>query len=80
MIITVEISFYPLADNYTSYIDSFLEKISNKNITVEIGKMSTLLIGEYGEVMKILSGSMNDIMQDCPSIFNLKIANSCQVN
>lgn len=80
MIITLEISYYPLADNYSIIIDDFIRKISNKNITVEIGKMSTIMIGEYDEIMGILTNSMKELMIEYPSIFNLKISNSCPIN
>ena len=80
MIITVEISYYPLADNYTGIIDRFINEISVEGITVEVGKMSTVLIGKYDRIMKILTGSMKKIMEDYPSVFNLKISNACTVD
>ena len=80
MIITVEISYYPLADNYTGIIDRFINEISVEGITVEVGKMSTVLIGKYDRIMKILTGSMKKIMEDYPSVFNLKISNACPVD
>jgi len=80
MIITLEISYYPLADNYSNIVDDFISKISNKNITIEIGKMSTIMIGEYDEIIGVLTNSMKELMIEYPSIFNLKISNSCPIN
>ena len=79
MIITLEISYYPLADNYTGIIDRFIDEISVEEITVEVGKMSTVLIGKYDKVMEVLTRSMRDVMADYPSVFNLKILNSCPI-
>jgi len=80
MTITAEISYYPLADNYTGIIDRFIDEISVEGITVEVGKMSTLLIGEYDKIMSILTHSMKTVMVDFPSVFTLKISNSCPVD
>ncbi len=79
MIITLEISYYPLADNYTGIIDRFIDEISVEEITVEVGKMSTVLIGKYDKVMEVLTRSMRDVMADYLSVFNLKISNSCPI-
>lgn len=80
MIISVEISYYPLADNYSIIVEDFISKISDKNITLEIGRMSTIMIGEYDEIMSILTKSMKELMIEFPSIFSLKISNSCPIN
>lgn len=79
MIVTVEISYYPLTDDYSTPIDYFIQQISSPNIEVEIGKMSTLLIGEYHEVMGLLNNAMGELMEKYPSIFNIRISNSCPV-
>ena len=80
MIITAEISYYPLADDYTGIINRFIDEISVEGITVEVGKMSTLLTGKYDTVMDILNRSMKTVMADFPSVFTLKISNSCPVD
>ena len=80
MTITVEISYYPLADNYTGIIDRFIDDISVEGIAVEVGKMSTLLTGKYDKIMNVLNRSMKTVMADFPSVFTLKISNSCPVD
>jgi len=80
MTITVEISYYPLADNYTGIIDCFIDDISVEGIAVEVGKMSTLLTGKYDKIMNVLNRSMKTVMADFPSVFTLKISNSCPVD
>jgi len=79
MIITAEISYYPLTDDYSTPVNYFLEIISKTNITVEEGKMSTILIGEYKDIMELLNKSMDELMKNHPSIFNIKISNSCPI-
>jgi len=79
MIITAEISYYPLIENYSTPINDFLKIISKTDIIVEEGKMSSILIGEYKDVMKLLNESMDELMKKYPSIFNIKISNSCPI-
>ncbi len=77
MIITIEISYYPLSDNITEPINSFIDKLKSDDIKVEIGIMSSVITGEYDKVMKSLNDSMKILMDKYPSVFNIKISNSC---
>ncbi|MGQ7868367.1 hypothetical protein [Sunxiuqinia sp. sy24] len=80
MYITVEISYYPLTENYDQPVFQLLDLLNNQpEITVESGTMSTLIRGEYDEVMQILNTSMKELMRNYPSVFNLKIANACEL-
>jgi len=79
MIITAEISYYPLTDDYSTPVNYFLELISRPNITIEVGKMNTILIGEYKDIMELIYSSMDELMKNYPSIFNIKISNSCPI-
>lgn len=79
MIVTVEISYYPLTEDYSRPVNCFLEKISKSNITIEEGKMSTILIGEYKIIMELLNNSIYELMEKYPSVFNIKISNSCPI-
>lgn len=79
MVITVEISYYPLTKDYGIPISTFIQMISEKNISVDIGKMSTIITGEYETIMNLLTESMGELMEKHPSVFNLKISNSCPV-
>lgn len=79
MIITAEISYYPLTEDYSTPINSFIEMLSKTNITVEESKMSTILIGEYKDIMDLLNEAMDELMKKYASIFNIKISNSCQI-
>lgn len=78
MIVTVEISYYPLSDNYNAPISDFIDKlIKNNKIKVDPGKMSSTITGEYSEVMNTLSSAMKDLMESNASVFNIKISNAC---
>ena len=80
MHITVEISYYPLTQNFDQAINGLLELLkAQSDAAVEIGTMSTLLSGEYGIVMELLNNSMKQLMQKYPSVFSLKIANACEL-
>ena len=79
MIITVEISYYPLSTDYTNPIAAFIEELSGVGLMIETGKMSSLITGEYDIVMEHLTVSMKKLMEQYPSVFALKISNSCLV-
>jgi uncharacterized protein YqgV (UPF0045/DUF77 family) len=80
MIVTVEISYYPLTENFNTPISEFIDLLSkNDKIKVELGKMSSSITGEYQDVMKTLNESMEVMMETNPSVFNMKISNSCPV-
>ena len=81
MHITVEISYYPLMERYEEPVLELLALLENQaGIEIETGTMSTLLRGDYEPVMELLNSSMKTLMQKHPSVFNLKISNSCELN
>ncbi|CAM3659536.1 hypothetical protein [Rheinheimera salexigens] len=58
MQLTVEISSYPLADDYLTPIKGFIEQLNQyPSIMVLTNTLSTQMFGEYDEVMQAL--------QDC---------------
>lgn len=77
--VSVEISYYPLADDFNAPIREFLNKLSNDKLIIESGKMSTIIIGEYIDVMNLITSAMGDLMKEHPSVFNIKLSNSCIV-
>jgi uncharacterized protein YqgV (UPF0045/DUF77 family) len=79
MLITLEISYYPLQNNYENLVEEFIQEISkNNNIQIITGVMSSLIIGEYEEVMKVLEKSMKEFLEKYPSVFKISLSNSCQ--
>jgi uncharacterized protein YqgV (UPF0045/DUF77 family) len=80
MNISVEISYYPLTGEFDKPINEFIDLLKNReNISVDIGTMSTLISGDYDEVMALLNHSLKELMTKYPSVFNLKIANACEI-
>ena len=79
MEITVEISYYPLGGDYKKPVNDFIELLSkNQNISIAPGVMSSMITGEYDDVMYILTGVIKSFMDQYPSVFTLKIANACK--
>ena len=59
MQISVEISLYPLNENYISSIDSFISCLKMyDSIEVRTNNMSTQLFGEFDDLIKILKVDM----------------------
>lgn len=80
MYITVEISYYPLIERYEEPVLELLALLQDqREIEIETGTMSTLLRGEYEPVMNLINNSMKQLMQKYPSVFNMKISNSCEL-
>ena len=58
MVITVEISMYPLQENYRELIKSFIEKLngySDESFKVITTATSTMVVGEYQRVMEVMT-------------------------
>ncbi len=79
MIVSVEISYYPLTGDFITPVNAFIQQLAWEGIAVETGQMSTIITGEWETVMKLLTKSMGDLMEKYPSVFTMKISNSCQI-
>mgnify|MGYP001556243887 CR=1 FL=1 len=74
MRISVEISMYPLAENYIEPIQNFIDAInSNPKIDVITNKMSTQLRGEHSEIMPLLTEEMIRVFDSIRASFIIKI-------
>jgi hypothetical protein len=65
MILSVEISMYPLQDGYKDKIKAFLDDINARagNVEIRSSNMSTRLFGNYAEVTGLLDQAMKSSMQ-----------------
>lgn len=65
MKLSVDISMYPLQDEYKAKIKAFLDDINKLAGSVEIrtSNMSTRLFGNYDEVTSLLNQTMKSSMQ-----------------
>ena len=62
MTVTIEISHYPLVEDYEEDILLFLASLrNNKNIIVITNAMSTQVKGEYDELMPLLIFSLKEV-------------------
>ncbi len=76
MRIALEISYYPLQNDFIPPIDQCIEKLQHPALVVETSMLSTLVVGEYELVMQQVTLVMKELMQQYASVFNLKITNA----
>lgn len=78
MEITLELSYYPLQNEYEEIVSAFInELMDEKRIRIDIGVMSSLITGEYRMVMDIITEKMEPYLKKYPSIFKFSISNAC---
>lgn len=74
---SIEISYYPLNDEYKAPIKKFIASLqAHENIIVKPNAISTHVFGEYDDVMAAITSCMRNAMELPHSIFILKILNS----
>jgi uncharacterized protein YqgV (UPF0045/DUF77 family) len=77
MIASIEISYYPLQEEYIPPILDFIERLRKHNhIRVQTNGMSTQVFGEFRLVMEILRDEIETSFVVPQSVFVLKIINS----
>jgi uncharacterized protein YqgV (UPF0045/DUF77 family) len=78
MRVAVDISLYPLADDFIPPIKDVIDRL-NANPLVEAvtNAMSTQIRGEYDEVMAALNQEIKTTFEHCPkAVFAIKILNN----
>lgn len=61
MRISLEISKYPLTENYVAPIIDFIERLKqNTNLVVKTNAMSTHVFGEFDEVMSVFTKEVRE--------------------
>jgi uncharacterized protein YqgV (UPF0045/DUF77 family) len=77
MIISIEISLYPLDKNYVQPIRSFIDKLNTYGeLKIKVQAMSTFITGEYDIVMDVLTKELKSICESKNiSVSVLKIVN-----
>lgn len=75
MQVSVDISLYPLKEEFKKPIKAFINKIDNQNqFKVKRNNMSTSVFGEYSEIMKWVTDNMEEtLLDDDNAVFVLKI-------
>jgi uncharacterized protein YqgV (UPF0045/DUF77 family) len=74
---SVEISYYPLQEEYISPIRSFIDRLNTyKEIVIQTNGMSTQVFGEYFKVMEILTKEIHKSFELPHSVFVMKVINA----
>ena len=72
---TIEISLYPLCDDYPSHVIHFLSRLKTlPNVEINTNGMSTIIIGEYSSLWKNLGELMAEELKSGSSLFVMKVA------
>lgn len=74
---SIDISYYPLKDEFKPSIKDFIQRLNKyQNIVVQSNGMSTQVFGDFREVMDILTNEIEKSFSIPHSVFILKIINA----
>ena len=74
---SVELSYYPLNNEYLVPIKGFIQRLNTyTNLVVNTNGMSTQVFGEYDEVMAELTAEIKKSFELPHSIFIMKVINN----
>ncbi|NCF71930.1 MAG: hypothetical protein GWP67_00375 [Gammaproteobacteria bacterium] len=78
MQVAVDISLYPLDEDFIPPIKSVIERLGqHPGIEIEYNRMSTQLRGEFDVVMPVLTKEIRTTFEDLPkAVFAIKILNN----
>ncbi len=78
MRVAVDISLYPLADDFIPPIKDVIERLNaNSSVKVVTNTMSTQIRGDYDVVMAALNQEIKKTFDQCPkAVFAIKILNN----
>lgn len=75
MTCTIEISLYPLRDDYPSHVIHFLSRLKTiPDVEIHTNGMSTIIIGAYTSLWKNLGELMEEELMSGSSLFVMKVA------
>ena len=74
---SVEISYYPLRENYLKPIGDFIDRLNTyKELIVKTNGMSTQVFGDYDAVMKAITREIKASIELPHSVFVMKVINA----
>ncbi len=78
MRVAVDISLYPIADDFIPPIDDVIERLNTyESLEVSTNRMSTQVFGDYDEVMLALNREIKATFESSPrAVFAIKILNN----
>lgn len=82
MQLAVEISLYPLHQQYVPYIKNFIERLNlDQHLRVQTSHTSTLVSGEFSYVMHVIQSEMKTTFEQVgQAIFVCKFLNATNMN
>jgi uncharacterized protein YqgV (UPF0045/DUF77 family) len=78
----VEISLYPLHQEYVPYIKDFIDRLNtDQHLRVQTSHTSTLVSGEFAYVMKVIQSEMKTTFEQVgQAVFVCKFLNATHMN
>ena len=78
MRVSVDISLYPLDENFIPPINDVIKRLqAHRNIQIITNPMATQLIGEYDDIMFALKQEIGETFKKIPNaVFTIKILNN----
>ncbi|MCF8258437.1 MAG: thiamine-binding protein [Flavobacteriales bacterium] len=77
MQVSLEISLYPLTEEYLPLINEFLRKIHSSGLEAVTNGISTQVFGEFDEVMEMLNTALRPCMEGETKVaISMKMLNS----
>ena len=74
---SVEISYYPLGENYLKPIGDFIDRLNTYDeLIVQTNGMSTQVFGDYDAVMKAITREIKISIELPHSVFVMKVINT----
>lgn len=74
---SVEISYYPLNENFLNPIGNFIDRLNTYDqLVVRTNGMSTQVFGEYDQVMSAITAEIKKSFELPHSVFTLKVINA----
>ena len=75
MIVTAEISYYPLTEDYVSRVLAFVERLRLRgDMTIATNAMSTHITGRYDLVMELITEEFGEALADEDAVLVMKVA------
>ncbi len=81
MKLSLDISLYPVCDNYIAIIKEFIAKIEKyENISILRNNISTQISGDYDIIMSILHKEIREVFEKQRSVFVIKFLEGDKIN
>lgn len=79
MIITLEISLYPLQEDFKAKIKDFIAGLKEKDFDIIVNNVSTQIAGDYDEIFKLLQERIKPVFEKYKAVFVIKILSGNKV-